>query len=71
MKEPFTPEKIYNEIKSGKSSKSEFIEVLISLIERSDEPKVREKSIEVCEHLICHSKIHTIVPPYSWFSISI
>ncbi|MFX1297652.1 MAG: leucine-rich repeat domain-containing protein [Promethearchaeota archaeon] len=56
MKEPFTPEKIYNDIKSGKSSKSEIIEVLISLIEGSNEPIVREKSIEVCEHLSLKTK---------------
>ncbi|MFX1393947.1 MAG: hypothetical protein ACFFAH_10270 [Promethearchaeota archaeon] len=56
MKEPFTPEKIYNDIKSGKSTKSEVIEVLISLIEGSNEPKAREKSIEVCERLSLKSK---------------
>lgn len=51
MKEPFIPDKLINDIKSGKLIKSEGIEILISLIEGSNEPKIREKSIEVCEYL--------------------
>ncbi|MFX0187864.1 MAG: leucine-rich repeat domain-containing protein [Candidatus Hodarchaeota archaeon] len=51
MREPFTSERIYSEVKHGKLNKSEAIELLISLIEGSNEAKVREKCLDVCKKL--------------------
>ena len=51
MRESFTPERIYYDVKHGKLSKSEAIEVLISLIGGSNEAKDREKCLDVCKQL--------------------
>ena len=51
MREPFTPEKIYHDVKDGKLSKSEAAELLISLIEGSNKAKARKKCIEAFEKI--------------------
>lgn len=51
MREPLTPEKIYYDVKHGKLNKFEAIELLISLIEGSNEAKDREKCLNVCKQL--------------------
>ena len=51
MREPFTPEKIHLDVKNGKLSKLEAAELLISLIEVSNEAKTRKKCIEAFEKI--------------------
>ena len=51
MREPFTPEKIHLDVKNGKISKLEAAELLISLIEGSNEAKTRKKCIEAFEKI--------------------
>ena len=51
MREPFTPEKIHLDVKNGKLSKLEASELLISLIEGSNEANIRKKCIEAFEKI--------------------
>ncbi len=51
MREPFTPKQIYLDVKNGKLNKLEASELLISLIEGSNEAKTRKKCLEAFEKI--------------------
>ena len=51
MREPFTPKQISLDVKNGKLSKLEASELLISLIDGSNEAKTRKKCLEAFEKI--------------------
>jgi len=56
MKNFLSPDKIYSNVENGKLSKAIAAELLISLIEGSDNPTTRAESIDVSEKLKIHDK---------------
>ena len=56
MKNFLSPEKIYSNVENGKLSKAIAAELLISLIEGSDNPTTRAESIKISEKLKIHDK---------------
>ena len=56
MKEPLTPEKIQKEYSTGDLSKENAAELLISLIEGSDNTGIRVESIKALEKIKFHTE---------------
>ena len=56
MKTFLSPDKIYTNVENGKLSKALAAELLISLIEGSDNPTIRAESIKIFEELKIHDK---------------
>jgi len=56
MKNFLSPDKIYSNVENGKFSKAIAAELLISLIEGSDNPTTRAESVDISEKLKIHDK---------------
>ena len=56
MKNFLSPDKIYSNVENGKFSKAIAAELLISLIEGSDNPTIRAESINISEKLKIHDQ---------------
>lgn len=56
MKEPLTPKKLEKDHSTGDLSKENAAEILISLIESSEDSEIRVESIKVLEKIDCQNK---------------